>query len=106
MPGAALGGVLYQFGELPSTPLAYDEMLDVSRRLFRANELNPDPNTSFVVASAAVMGLLAAVQTGQGQMVQLDMFGANAYANFDDFADVGSGTTRTRWTMIIEVRGL
>ena len=62
------------------------------------------PNTSFVVASAAVMGLLAAVQTGQGQMVQLDMFGANAYANFDDFADVGSGTTRTRWTMIIEVR--
>ena len=95
VPGAALGGVLYQFGELPSTPLAYDEMLDVSRRLFRANELNPDPNTSFMVASAAVMGLLAAAQTGQGQMVQLDMFGANAYANFDDFADVGSGSTRT-----------
>ncbi len=94
VPGAALGGVLYQFGELPSTPLAYDEMLDVSRRLFRANELNPDPNTSFVVASAAVMGLLAAAQTGQGQMVQLDMFGANAYANFDDFADVGSGSMR------------
>ena len=94
VPGAALGGVLYQFGELPSVPLAYDELLDVSRRLFRANELNPDPNTSFVVASAAVMGLLAAAQTGQGQKVELDMFGANAYANFDDFVDVGAGSAR------------
>ena len=86
--------MLYQFGELPSTPLTYRELLDVSRRLFRANELNPDPNTSFVVASAAVMGLLAAAQTGQGQKVEIDMFGANAYANFDDFVDVGVGSAR------------
>ena len=71
VPGAALGGVLYQFGELPSTPLTYRELLDVSRRLFRANELNPDPNTSFVVASAAVMGLLAAFKLGRGRRWKL-----------------------------------
>ena len=40
------------------------------------------------------MGLLAAAQTGQGQRVELDMFGANAYANFDDFVDVGAGSAR------------
>ena len=85
IPGAALGGVLYQFGQLPSQLQAYPELLETSRRLFRANELNPDPNTSFVVASAATMGLLAARRLDKGQIVYLDMFGANAYANFDDF---------------------
>lgn len=85
IPGAALGGVLYQFGQLPSQLQAYPELLETSRRLFRANEVNPDPNTSFVVASAATMGLLAARRLGKGQIVYLDMFGANAYANFDDF---------------------
>ncbi|MBT6559148.1 MAG: hypothetical protein HON25_12155, partial [Gammaproteobacteria bacterium] len=85
IPGAALGGVLYQFGQLPSQLQAYPELLETSRRLFRANEVNPDPNTSFVVASAAAMGLLAARRLGKGQIVYLDMFGANAYANFDDF---------------------
>ena len=85
IPGAALGGVLYQFGQLPSQLQAYPELLETSRRLFRANEVNPDPNTSFVVASAATMGLLAARRLGKGQVVYLDMFGANAYANFDDF---------------------
>ena len=94
VPGAALGGVLYQFGELPSERLDYPAMLDVSRRLFRANELNPDPNTSFVVASAAVMGLVSAAGTGQGQMIHLDMFGANAYANFDDFTEIRGGAAR------------
>ncbi len=85
IPGAALGGVLYQFGRLPSELQAYPELLETSRRLFRANEVNPDPNTSFVVASAATMGLVAARRLGKGQIVYLDMFGANAYANFDDF---------------------
>ena len=85
IPGAALGGVLYQFGPLPSQLQAYPELLETSRRLFRANEVNPDPNTSFVVASAATMGLLAVRRLGKGQIVYLDMFGANAYANFDDF---------------------
>lgn len=94
VPGAALGGVLYQFGRLPNELLDYPALRDVSRRLFRANELNPDPNTSFVVASAAVMGLLAAASSGQGQVINLDMFGANAYANFDDFAERHDGSAR------------
>jgi crotonobetainyl-CoA:carnitine CoA-transferase CaiB-like acyl-CoA transferase len=94
VPGAALGGVLYQFGQLPSESLDYPALREVSRRLFRANELNPDPNTSFVVASAAVMGLLAAASTGQGQVIGLDMFGANAYANFDDFSERDDGSAR------------
>jgi crotonobetainyl-CoA:carnitine CoA-transferase CaiB-like acyl-CoA transferase len=85
IPGAALGGVLYQFGQLPNELQTYSELLETSRRLFRANELNPDPNTSFVVASAATMGLLASRKLGKGQIIYLDMFGANAYANFDDF---------------------
>jgi len=94
VPGAALGGVLHQFGRLPTEPLDYPTLRDVSRRLFRANELNPDPNTSFVVASAAVMGLLAAARTGRGQVISLDMFGANAYANFDDFTQREDGSAR------------
>lgn len=103
VPGAALGGVVYQFGELPAERLDYPAMLDVSRRLFRANELNPDPNTSFVVASAAVMGLLSAARTGLGQMVHLDMFGANAYANFDDFTE--NGSAMARWPLDDDYQG-
>ena len=94
VPGAALGRVLYQFGRLPIEPLDYPTLRDVSRRLFRANELNPDPNTSFVVASAAVIGLLAAARTGRGQVISLDMFGANAYANFDYFTQREDGSAR------------
>jgi crotonobetainyl-CoA:carnitine CoA-transferase CaiB-like acyl-CoA transferase len=94
VPGAALGGVLQQFGELPKARLDYLELCDVSRRLFKANEVNPDPNTSFVVASSAIMGLLAARRLRKGQAIFLDMFGANAYANFDDFMDDGSGSRR------------
>ena len=94
VPGAALGGVMYQFGELPETIVSYAEKKEISRRLFRANEVNPDPNTSFVVATAASLGLYAARVHGIGQRIDLDMFGANAYANFDDFADMGNGSQR------------
>jgi len=86
IPGAALGGVVWQMGGLPgpgSMPL--DEVREVTRRLFRANEVNPDPNTSMVVATAASLGLLARALTGKGQKILVDMFGANAWANWDDF---------------------
>jgi len=63
------------------------ELRDASRRISRANELNPDPNTSSVVATAATLGLAAVARCGVGQPVFVDMFGANAYANFDDFFD-------------------
>lgn len=86
IPGAALGGVVWQMGGLPTdAPLDLDEVREVTRALFRANDVNPDPNTSMVVATAAVLGLLARERTGNGQRIFLDMFGANAYANWDDF---------------------
>jgi crotonobetainyl-CoA:carnitine CoA-transferase CaiB-like acyl-CoA transferase len=88
IPGAALGGVVMQMGgRLPERMLDIAELRDATRRISRANELNPDPNTSSVVATAATLGLAAVARCGVGQAVFVDMFGANAYANFDDFFD-------------------
>ena len=53
----------------------------------RANEANPDPNTSMVVCSAAMLGIAAAKRHGIGQRIFVDMLGANAYANADGFLD-------------------
>ena len=87
IPGAAMGGVLYQMGErvYPTNPYLFHELRTWARRLMRANEVNPDPNTAMVVASSALLGLVARQRTGEGQRVLMDMFGANAYANHDDF---------------------
>jgi len=85
IPGAALGGVLHQIGG-PPPPCGQDlaALREAARRLMRANEVNPDPNTSLVVCSAALLGLAARERTGAGQEIFVDMFGANGYANFDD----------------------
>ena len=87
IPGAALGGVVWQIGGLtddaPSQDL--DQLRETARKLLRANEVNPDPNTSMVVATTAVLGLCARRASGKGQKIYIDMFGANAYANWDDF---------------------
>lgn len=86
VPGAAMGGALYQMGErVPDTVQDIDSLRLWTRRLMRANELNPDPNTALVVATSALLGLVARARTGSGQRILLDMFGANAYANHDDF---------------------
>lgn len=87
IPGAALGGVVWQIGGLPPTTddLDIGEIRAMSRRLMRANEVNPDPNTSMVVATAAMLGLAARRAHGRGQKILIDMFGANAFANWDDF---------------------
>ncbi len=86
VPGAAMGGVWFQMaGNLPDRLLELDELRDWSRRIMRANEVNPDPNTALVIASAISLALLARERTGVGQQVFVDMFGANAYANADDF---------------------
>jgi crotonobetainyl-CoA:carnitine CoA-transferase CaiB-like acyl-CoA transferase len=53
----------------------------------RANEVNPDPNTAVVVCTASLLGLVARDTTGRGQQIFVDMFGANAYANFDNLLD-------------------
>ena len=88
IPGAALGGVVAQLGgRLPGELLEGQALREAARRISRANELNPDPNTSLVVATAATLGLAAVARCDVGQAVFVDMFGANAYANFDDFFD-------------------
>ena len=87
IPGAALGGVVWQIGGLPDPNKEADiaSLRETARKLLRANEVNPDPNTSMVVATTAVLGLCARRTTGVGQTIFIDMFGANAYANWDDF---------------------
>ena len=87
IPGAALGGVVWQLGGLPPTDVApdMDALRETARKLLRANEVNPDPNTSMVVATTALLGLAARKAHGRGQKIFVDMFGANAYANWDDF---------------------
>ncbi len=90
VPGAAAGGALFQAGAGFPPPsedgeLSLEEVREISRRLFRSNEVNPDPNTSMVIMSAAMLGLYAQRIGLGGQRIWLDMYGANAYANSDDF---------------------
>lgn len=86
IPGAAVGGATLQAGGAHLwVGETLDELRAIAWRLFRANEANPDPNTSVVVASAATLALLAQRRYGIGQQVFVDMLGANAYANADDF---------------------
>ncbi len=87
IPGAVDGGALLQAGEgWPQGDLSsIDGLREAARRFYRANESNPDPNTSVVVAAAAMLALHARRRTGMGQEVFVSMLGANAYANADDF---------------------
>ena len=87
IPGAACGGALFQAGRdgAPSDAASVEELREGSGWLYGANETSPDPNTSVVLASAAMLGLHARRRTGEGQQIFLSMLGANAYANYDDF---------------------
>ncbi len=88
VPGAAMGGAAHQAGAALDKPCTrLEEVREVSRQLMRANEPNPDPNTSVVIASAALLGLLARERHGVGQSIYVNMLAANAYANGDDFLD-------------------
>ena len=81
-----MGGVVYQMGEkLPSEVQDMENLRLWTKRLMRANEVNPDPNTAMVVCTSVMLGLMARKTTGEGQQIFMDMFGANAYANHDDF---------------------
>ncbi|MYH41881.1 MAG: CoA transferase [Chloroflexi bacterium] len=88
-PGAALGGAYLQAGGIahPVAPDDFPAMSEEARRMQQANEISPDPNASAVVATAALLGLMAQRLRGTGQHVQCNMMGANAYANHDDFVD-------------------
>ena len=86
IPGAAMGGVSYQMGEkLPSELQDMESLRLWTKRIMRANDVNPDPNTAMVVCTSVMLGLMARKTTGEGQQIFMDMFGANAYANHDDF---------------------
>ena len=87
IPGAAMGGAAYQAGGSIDRLLPIPELREAARRLMRANEVNPDPNTAVVICAASLLGLLARETTGIGQQIFVDMFIANAYANFDDMVD-------------------
>ncbi|MQA00856.1 MAG: hypothetical protein GEU80_16300 [Dehalococcoidia bacterium] len=86
VPGAVNGGALLQSGAAWPPPVdSIDDLREASRRFFRANEANPDPNTAMAIASATLLGLQARRRTSKGQRIFVSMLGANAYANFDDF---------------------
>ena len=90
--GAVGGGVLAQVGgpdtlPPPDAEISMDELRAQSRRLWRANEVNPDPNTAMVTATAITMALYARQRHGTPQYVETTMIGANAYVNADDFFD-------------------
>ena len=83
--GAAMGGAGYQAGAALAMPC--ESLADVrerARQLIRANESNPDPNTSVVAASATLLALLARRRHGVGQAVYVNMLAANGFANADD----------------------
>ena len=96
VPGAVVGGALQQAGSgMP--PAHYediDELREAARWLFRSNEANPDPNTSMVVASSALLGLYARRRTSRGQQIFVSMLGANTYANADAFVDYEGASPR------------
>ena len=87
IPGAVIGGALYQAGSAmpPQGCETIEEIREASRQLMRANEANPDPNTGLLVASATLLGLYAQRRYGIGQEIYVNMLTANAYANSDDF---------------------
>ena len=87
IPGAVMGGALYQAGSAmpPAGCESLEEIREASRQLMRANEANPDPNTGLLVASATLLGLYAQQRYGVGQAIYVNMLTANAYANSDDF---------------------
>jgi len=91
IPGALLGGALRQAGcanpPSPGQPMTLEEIKETSRLLMRANEANPDPNTSQAVATSIMLALLARNRTGQGQQVEVTMLQANAWANSDEAYD-------------------
>jgi crotonobetainyl-CoA:carnitine CoA-transferase CaiB-like acyl-CoA transferase len=91
IPGALLGGALRQAGRgfppAPDQPMNLDEIKEVSRLLMRANEANPDPNTSQAVATGIMLALLARVRSDKGQAVEVTMLQANAWANADEAYD-------------------
>jgi crotonobetainyl-CoA:carnitine CoA-transferase CaiB-like acyl-CoA transferase len=81
-----MGGAGYQAGPALTTSCdTLDDVREAARQLMRANESNPDPNTSVIIGSSALVALYHRERTGEGQAVYVDMLNANAHANADAF---------------------
>ena len=87
--GAISGGAARQAGlgtpPPPGTPPDFEDVKRISMHLARANEGNPDPNSSMTVGSAVLMALYHRERTGQSQYVETSMLCTNLYVNSDDF---------------------
>jgi crotonobetainyl-CoA:carnitine CoA-transferase CaiB-like acyl-CoA transferase len=95
--GAAAGGAGHQGA--PTLARAHETLAEIredARQLMRANEANPDPNTSVVLAAVIALGLLARERFGIAQAIYTDMLTANAWANADDFLDYAGKPARPR----------
>jgi crotonobetainyl-CoA:carnitine CoA-transferase CaiB-like acyl-CoA transferase len=84
--GAAMGGATLQ----SAAALTQDcpdvaSLREAARQIMRANEANPDPNTSSVTAAAVLLAAFARARGAGGQRVDVSMMVANAWANADDF---------------------
>lgn len=95
--GAAMSGAGFQAGEaLTRACESLEEIRESARQLMRANEANPDPNTSGVIAAAIAIALLARERAGTGQRIDVSMLVANAWANADGFVDYEGRPERPR----------
>ncbi len=87
--GAICGNAIQQAGEGYPPPkdakLSLAEIREISMRLSRANEGNPDANSCVVVATAMMLGLLARERHGIGQEMLTTMLCANAYCMSDNW---------------------
>jgi crotonobetainyl-CoA:carnitine CoA-transferase CaiB-like acyl-CoA transferase len=84
--GACMGGAGYQAGAASThVGKTLEDVRETARQIMRANEPSPDPNTSVIVASSTLLGLVARERFGIGQSIFVDMMCANAHANADAF---------------------
>ena len=89
IPGAVCGGALAQLGEdtlvPPERSPTTDEIIELSRKLGRANDGTADQNSSMAISVGMLLGLYARERTGKAQYVEGTLLGGNAYANAEDF---------------------
>ncbi len=106
--GAAMGGATWQ--AQPALALECRNLAEVreaARQIMRANEANPDPNTSSVLAAAITLALVARARgNGAGQRIDVSMLVANAWANVDDFVAYDGKVPRAALDPALRGRGV
>ena len=89
IPGAVCGGAMAQLGRdilpPPERDITIDEIMEVSRKLGRANDSTADQNSSMAISVGMLLGLYARERLGRAQYIEGTLLGGNAYANVEDF---------------------